>query len=135
MTTKLIVGANEAGIAAALELKRHGNEQDEVILISPIKEIAMTPTLNGMPIDWMEMDELIVPIEEVLTEAGIFFVEAEAICNDTERHLLLTTKGTFTYDEMVDVDQMMKPVNHKDTDAWQHDHLIQDQAKFFISMD
>lgn len=97
----VVVGGNFAGLTAALELKRKGGANHEVILVSSSTVFIFIPSLIWVPLKWREIKDITVPIEPVLKKAGVQFVHAEALHVDPENRVLQTTKGDIEFDHVV----------------------------------
>jgi sulfide:quinone oxidoreductase len=102
MATKtVVVGGSFAGLTAALELKRKGGTQHEVVLISKSTVFLLIPSLIWVPLGWREIKDISIPIEPILQKAGIEFIHAEAIHVDPVEKTLATSKGAVSFDHVV----------------------------------
>ncbi len=101
MTKTVVVGGNFAGLTAALELKRKGGAQHEVVLVSKSPVFLFIPSLIWVPFGWREIKDITIPIEPILQKSGIEFIHAEAISVDPEEKTLVTTKGVISFDHVV----------------------------------
>jgi len=101
MTTTVVVGGSFAGMTAALELKRKGKKDHQVILIDKSPLFLFIPSLIWIPFRRREMKDISFRKEEVLKKKGVDFIHAEAISVDTNSQIVTTDKGEFKYDHLV----------------------------------
>jgi sulfide:quinone oxidoreductase len=100
-TRTVVIGGNFAGLTVALELKRKGKAEHEVLLISRSNLFTFVPSLIWVPLGWREINDITVPIEPVLQKAGVLFIQAEALKVDPVEKFVHTTQGDFTFDHVV----------------------------------
>ncbi len=101
MTKTIVVGGNFAGVTSALEIKRKGGKNHEVVLVSNSPVFLFVPSLIWVPFKWREIKDITVELEPVLKKAGIEFVHAEAVKVDPEEKVLETSKGEMSFDHIV----------------------------------
>ncbi len=123
MTKTVVVGGNFAGLTAALELKRKGGDKHEVVLISNSPVFVFIPSLIWVPFKWREVKDISVPIEPVLTKAGVTFVHAEALKVDPVEKILETSKGEFVFDHIV-IATGPKPIHDVAEGVKEYTHYI-----------
>lgn len=100
-TNTIVIGGNFAGLTAALELKRKGKSQHEVVLISKSTVFTFIPSLIWVPFHWREIKDIVVPVEPILQKAGVKFIHAEALRVDPDKKVVYTTKGEYFFDHVV----------------------------------
>jgi len=101
MTTTVIIGGNFAGITAALELKRKGKDAHKVILIDKSPLFLFIPSLIWVPFGRRNIKDISFRKDTLLEKRGVEFVHAEALQVNTEKQIVATTKGDFSYDHLV----------------------------------
>jgi len=101
MVKTIVVGGNFAGMTTALELKRRGKAEHEVVVVSNKPNFTFIPSLIWVPLGWREIKDIEVPIEPVLKNAGVKFVLAEALDADPDAKVLHTTVGDMAFDHLV----------------------------------
>lgn len=101
MTTTVVIGGSFAGMTAALEIKRKGKDEHNVILIDKSPLFLFIPSLIWIPFKRREMKDISFKKEGILKAKGVDFVHAEALSVDTETQIVKTVKGDFKYDNLV----------------------------------
>ena len=99
--TTIILGGSLDGIQTALEIKQRKGDREEVLLISEATVVNVHPKFNGIPVDWIELEDIEIPIQTVLEQADIQYVHARTVCVEPENHRVLTTKGPFDFDHIL----------------------------------
>jgi sulfide:quinone oxidoreductase len=97
----IVIGGNFAGITAALELKRKGGKNTEVILIDKSPLFLFIPSLIWVPFKRRDIKDISFRKDELLEKKGVKFVHAEATTINAQQNEVMTTKGVFTYDHLV----------------------------------
>lgn len=88
-------------MTAALELKRKGKDEHKVILIDKSPLFLFIPSLIWVPFKRREMKEISFKKEDILRKKGVEFVHAEALTVDTDKRVVTTAAGDYTYDHLV----------------------------------
>jgi len=97
----VIIGGNFAGLTAALELKRKGKQDQEVVLIDKSTVFLFIPSLIWVPFGRREIKDISFRKDELLRKKGFDFINAEAITVDPEKNLVVTSIGDISYDQLV----------------------------------
>lgn len=101
MTTTVVVGGSFAGMTAAIEIKRKGKNEHKVILIDKSPLFLFIPSLIWVPFGRREIKDISFKKEAILQKKGVDFVLAEALTVDTDKQIVTTDKGVFSYDNLV----------------------------------
>lgn len=101
MTTTVVVGGSFAGMTAAIEIKRKGKDEHKVILIDKSPLFLFIPSLIWVPFGRREIKDISFKKEAILQKKGVDFVLAEALTVDTDKQIVTTDKGVFSYDNLV----------------------------------
>ena len=97
----VIIGGNFAGLTAALELKRKGKEQHEVLVIDKSPLFLFIPSLIWVPFGRREIKDISFRKDELLRKKGVDFLNAEALSVDPENKIVKTSKQDVSYDHLV----------------------------------
>ena len=97
----LVIGGNFAGLTAALELKRKGDKNTQVVVIDKHPTFLFIPSLIWVPFGRREIEDITVQKDEVLRKKGVEYVQAEALKVDAANNKVITSKGDFEYDHLV----------------------------------
>lgn len=97
----VVIGGNFAGITAALELKRKGKDQQEVVLIDKSPLFLFIPSLIWVPFGRREIKDISFRKDELLKKRGVEFLNTEALEVDTKSQMVKTDKGNVYYDHLV----------------------------------
>lgn len=97
----VIIGGNFAGLTAALELKRKGKKEQEVVVIDKSRVFLFIPSLIWVPFGRREIKDISFRKDELLRRKGIDFINAEAITVDPNKNIVVTSKGDVSYDQLV----------------------------------
>jgi sulfide:quinone oxidoreductase len=102
MTPKvLVLGANFAGLTAALSLKQHLRDEVDVTVISKSDQFLFTPSLIWVPFGKRSVKNITFPIAETFASHGVEFIHAEATKIDPAAQQVETIRGTYSYDYLV----------------------------------
>jgi sulfide:quinone oxidoreductase len=101
MTTTVVIGGSFAGMTAALEIKRKGKAQHNVVLIDKSPLFLFIPSLIWIPFKRREMKDISFKKENILKKKGVNFIHAEALRVDPNTQVVSTDKGDFKYDNLV----------------------------------
>ena len=102
MTTTVVIGGNFAGITAALELKRKGKEDHNVILVDKSPLFLFIPSLIWVPFGRRDIKDISFRKDELLKSKGIVFVQDEAVeVNTNNNYVKLSTGTDLYYDHVV----------------------------------
>ncbi len=101
MSKTIVIGGNFAGYTAALEIKRKGGANQDVLVIDKNPGFLFIPSLIWVPLRRREIKEITVDTPAVYKRKGIGFVQAEALTVDPETRTVHTTLGDYTYDNLV----------------------------------
>ncbi len=97
----VVIGGNFAGITAALELKRKGKDQQEVVLIDKSPLFLFVPSLIWVPFGRRDVKDISFRKDIILQKRGVDFLNAEALEVDTVNQIVKTDKGDVNYDHLV----------------------------------
>lgn len=97
----IVIGGNFAGFTAALELKRKSNPLDEVIVIDKSADFLFIPSLIWVPFKRRELKDITIPKASIFNKKGVEFIEAEALHVNPHTQIVATTKGDYSYDQLV----------------------------------
>lgn len=97
----VVIGGNFAGFTAALELKRLGKKDHEVVVIDKSPVFLFVPSLIWVPFGRREMKDITVRKDVVFKRKGVDFMLAEALEVDPDNQIVKTTKGDVSYDHLV----------------------------------
>lgn len=97
----VVIGGNFAGLTAALELKRKGKNEQEVVLIDKSPLFLFIPSLIWVPFGRRDIKDISFRKDTLLKKKGVDFIHAEAIKVDTEKQVVVTSKGNINYDHLV----------------------------------
>lgn len=102
MNSVVVVGASFAGLAAALELRKLLSSDVTVRVVSASDKFIFAPSLIWVMQGWREADDLLFPIQPILSDAGIDFIHAklESIKRD-ERTISIDTGETIPYNRLL----------------------------------
>ena len=101
MTTAIVIGGNFAGFTAALELKRKLGKDAEVLVIDKSPVFLFIPSLIWVPFRRREIKDISVPKADIFKKKGVDFLHAEALSVDPVTQTVVTTKGSYSYDQLV----------------------------------
>lgn len=101
MKKTVIIGGNFAGFTAALELKRKGGQQHEVLVIDKSPLFTFIPSLIWVPFKRRDMKDITIRKDEIFKKKGVGFMLATALEVDPDNNLVKTNKGDVYYDELV----------------------------------
>ncbi|PTX41677.1 sulfide-quinone oxidoreductase [Christiangramia gaetbulicola] len=97
----VVIGGNFAGLTAALELKRKGKKEQEVVVIDKSTAFLFIPSLIWVPFGRREIKDISFRKDELLRKKGVEFINAEAIKVVPAENLVVTSKGEVNYDQLV----------------------------------
>lgn len=97
----IVIGGNFAGMTAALELKRKGGKNIEVIVIDKSAHFLFIPSLIWVPFGRRDVEDIRIRKDEIFKKKGVQFVEAKALHIDPNTQVVKTTAGEFFYDHLV----------------------------------
>ncbi|MCM8569270.1 NAD(P)/FAD-dependent oxidoreductase [Gramella jeungdoensis] len=97
----VIIGGNFAGLTAALELKRKGKNEHQVVLIDKSPVFLFIPSLIWVPFGRREVKDISFRKDELLRKKGVEFMNAEAILVDPKKKIVATSQGDVSYDQLV----------------------------------
>ncbi len=97
----VVIGGNFAGLTAALELKRKGKKENEVVLIDKSPLFLFIPSLIWVPFGRREIKDISFRKDELLRKKGVEFMNTEAIKVDPKKKIVVTSKGDVAYDHLV----------------------------------
>lgn len=101
MKNIIVIGGSFAGMTAAIELKRKGDNDLRVILIDKTPNFLFIPSLIWVPFKRRDIKDISFNKEKVLFKKGVEFINAEALKVDTSTQIVTTTKGDYKYDHLV----------------------------------
>ena len=97
----VVIGGNFAGFTAALELKRKGDKDDEVVVIDRSPNFLFIPSLIWVPFKRREVKDITVPKAKIFEDKGVHFLQTEALSIDPDAQVVKTTEGDVSYDQLV----------------------------------
>lgn len=97
----VVIGGNFAGLTAALELKRKGKKENEVVLIDKSPLFLFIPSLIWVPFGRREIKDISFRKDELLRKKGVEFMNTEAIKVNPKKKIVVTSKGDVAYDHLV----------------------------------
>lgn len=101
MTKTVIIGGNFAGFTAALELKRKGGKDHEVLVIDRNEDFLFIPSLIWVPFGRREVEDISISRQEIFKKKGVEFLKAVALEVDPDRQVVVTDQGDIAYDHLV----------------------------------
>lgn len=101
MKTVIVLGGNFAGMTAALEIVRKDSKNHKVIMIDRSTDFLFIPSLIWVPLKRREVKDISFNKVNLLKRKGVDFVHAEVTQVNADKNEVVTTKGTFKYDELV----------------------------------
>lgn len=93
MATIVVVGGNFAGLTSALEVRRRLGAGHRVVVISRTDYFLFVPSLIWVPFGEREIEQITVPVQEILGGREIEFVHDEAVSIDVEGRQVTTASG------------------------------------------
>lgn len=97
----VVIGGSFAGLTAAIQVKRKLKDKVEVLLIDRNENFLFIPSLIWVPTKRREIKDISIPRRQVLEKRGVSFLQAVAEKIDPINQVVYTSKGEFTYDELV----------------------------------
>ena len=97
----VIIGGNFAGMTAALEIKRKGKAQHDVVLIDKSPLFLFIPSLIWVPFGRRNIQDISFRKDTILEKKGVTFLKAEAKFVDTKNNKVTTDQGDVFYDHLV----------------------------------
>jgi NADH dehydrogenase FAD-containing subunit len=97
----LVLGANFAGLTAALSVKRELGEDVQVTVVSKSDQFLFNPSLIWIPFGKRKAKDVVFPVAETFESHGVHFIHAEATKIDPESRKVETPRGEQTYDYLV----------------------------------
>lgn len=101
MKKTIIIGGNFSGFTTALELRRKGNKEDKILVIDKNPVFLFMPSLIWVPFRRREIKDISIPTEEIFRKHKVDFIQAEALQVDPHGQVVKTSKGDFSYDNLV----------------------------------
>ncbi len=89
----VVVGSSFAGLTAALELRKHLDDQHQVIVLDPREDFTFIPSLIWVPFGLRDAQDVTFPLAPLYRRKGIEFVNEAAAHVDIDAHTLTTTSG------------------------------------------
>jgi sulfide:quinone oxidoreductase len=97
----LVLGANFAGLTAALAVRHELHGDVDVRVVSASENFLFNPSLIWLPFGKRRPEDITFPVAPTFESHGIDFVHAEATALDLDGKKVSTTAGTYTYDYLV----------------------------------
>lgn len=101
MKKTVVIGGNFAGFTAALEVKRKGGKNVEVLVIDKSPVFTFIPSLIWVPFGRRDMKDITVRKDTIFKRKGVEFLMAEALSVDPDNNTVVTNKGEVHYDDLV----------------------------------
>jgi sulfide:quinone oxidoreductase len=98
----VVLGSSFAGMTAALELRKHLSDADEVVVLDPRERFTFIPSLIWLPFGIRDADDITFPLEPLYDRKGIRFVNEAAAHVDAPGHVVTTTSG-----ERIEFDKLL----------------------------
>lgn len=90
----VVLGANFAGLSAALDVKRALHGDVDVVVIAPRDSFLFTPSLIWLPFGLRDHGDISFRVEPTLDKHGVEFIHAAATGIDPDQHLVKLADGT-----------------------------------------
>lgn len=97
----VIIGGNFAGFTAALELKRKGKPEHEIVVIDRSPYFLFIPSLIWVPFRRRNVEDIQVRKDTIFRKRGIEFMETVALSVDPHNQIIKTQDGDVSYDQLV----------------------------------
>jgi sulfide:quinone oxidoreductase len=98
----VVLGANFAGLTAALSVHHQLEGDVDVTVVSPVDRFLFTPSLIWLPFGKRSVDDITFPVEPTLEDHGISFVHLAATAVHPVEHTVELDDGTLlAYDYLV----------------------------------
>ena len=97
----LVLGANFAGLTAALEVKARLGADADVTVVAPADRFLFNPSLIWVPFGRRGRTDITFRLAPTFERHGVHFVQAAATRVDPEAHLVETSAGPFRYAYLV----------------------------------
>jgi sulfide:quinone oxidoreductase len=97
----LVLGANFAGLTAALSLKHELGKDVDVTVASKSDRFQFNPSFIWIPFGKRKAKDVVFPVAKTFESHGVEFVHAEATKIDPATHKVETSRGVHPYDYLV----------------------------------
>ncbi len=97
----LVLGANFAGLTAALSLKHELGKDVDVTVVSKSDRFQFNPSFIWIPFGKRKAKDVVFPVAKTFESHGVEFVHAEATKIDPKTHKVETSRGVHPYDYLV----------------------------------
>jgi sulfide:quinone oxidoreductase len=98
----IVLGSSFAGMTAALELRKHLDDQHEILVLDPREDFTFIPSLIWLPFGIRDADDVTFPFRPLYDKKGIRFVAEAAAAIDHVAHTVTTTSGdVHPYDRLL----------------------------------
>ena len=98
----LVLGSSFAGMTAALELRKHLDDQHEIVVLDPREDFTFIPSLIWLPFGIRDAEDVTFPLQPLYDRKGIRFVAEAAARIDAVAHTVTTTSGeVISYDRLL----------------------------------
>ncbi len=102
MADKIVVlGGSFGGLTTAFELKRLLGKRVEITVVCDQDKFVFIPSLPWVAMGWRKPEDIVLPLNKVLTPKGISFINEEAIGVDPDSSKVLTKTKELQYDYLV----------------------------------
>lgn len=101
MVKTVVVGGNFAGLTAALEVKRRGGDDHDVVVIDKNDDFLFVPSLIWVPFKRRNVSDISIPRRQIVEKRGVEFIKASALSVDPDTCTVKTDHGEFIYDQLV----------------------------------
>jgi NADPH-dependent 2,4-dienoyl-CoA reductase/sulfur reductase-like enzyme len=98
----VVLGSSFAGMTGALEVRKHLDERDEVVVLDPHDRFTFIPSLIWMPFGARDAEDVTFPLAPLYEKKGVEFVNEAAAGVDIAAHTVSTSGGrTIDYDKLL----------------------------------
>lgn len=98
----VVLGSSFAGMTAALEIRRHLDERDEVVVLDPRSDFTFIPSLIWLPFGLRAAKDVTFPLAPIYARKGVRFVNEAAARIDPDARTVVTTSGEeIAYDSLI----------------------------------
>ncbi len=98
----VVLGSSFAGMTAALEIRRHLDDRDEVVVLDPRESFTFIPSLIWMPFGIRDAGDVTFPLVSLYERKGVQFFAEPAASIDAAGHGVTSASGLeLEYDRLL----------------------------------